>query len=345
MTPREAAGPSVSVIVPVHNAASTIGATLGSLFAQTLDRLEVIAVDDASRDGSAQVLAGLASREARLKVVSLDQNIGVHEARAAGLRRAQAPWIGFLDADDFARPAMFETLLTVAERQAVDVVVCGSDRVTPDRRRLGTKTSFSAARRFDDGLFHRFCRLEFGNGSLCNKLYRAGLVCRWGERSFPWRQDTNEDTLVNLGVFFDARTAFVLPEVLHEYTFNPASATSTADNHKAFTLLFRAYAIAIDRFADAGDEALASITALYRRQIDYDCYRLPDGPVPAPHAAALAQAVAVLAERCPAALALLAARMPRAEESPDAPGAGRDPGRLLGQLKSRLLGQRSAGRS
>lgn len=332
--------PSVSVIVPVHNAAATIEATLASLFTQALDRIEVIAVDDASQDASAQILQGIAHREPRLKVMRLTQNVGVHEARAAGLRIAGAQWIGFLDADDFARPQMYSTLVEAAERQDVDIVVCGSARVTQDRKPLGLKTSFSSICRFDADLFDRYCRLEFGNGSLCNKLYRAAIIRRWGARSFRWRQDANEDTLVNLGVFFDARSACVLPQALHEYTFNPKSATSSADNYKAFTLLLRAYAIAIDQFADAGAGALASITTLYRRQIDYDCYHLPDGTLPPEHLGAVAEAIALLGQRNPAALALLAARMQRPIGSAQAPGATTRLGRLRGKVRSVLQGRR-----
>jgi glycosyltransferase involved in cell wall biosynthesis len=303
------ASPAVSVIVPVHNAAATIEATLASLFTQTLDNLEVVAVDDASRDASAEVLNRIAAREPRLKVLRLERNVGVHEARVAGLRAAQAPWIGFVDADDFARPQMYASLLDAADEYGVDVVVCGADRVTQARQRLGSKTSFAATRRIDDALLQRYCRLEFGNGSLCNKLYRATLIQRWGLRSFRWRQDMNEDTLVNLAVFFDARSVCLLPLALYEYTFNPTSATSSADHHRAFTLLLRAYALAIDQFADEGSDVLESIIALYRRQIDYDCYRLPDGAWPPQHDAALHEAVALLAHRYPPALALLAARL------------------------------------
>lgn len=340
MTSRTVFDPAVSVIVPVHNAAATIDATLASLFAQTLERIEIIAVDDASRDESAQILQRIAEREPRLKVLRLDQNGGVHEARAAGLRMAGAQWIGFVDADDFARPQMYATVFEAAVREGVDVVVCSTDRVTQDRKTLGPHTSFRSTGRFDDHLFDRYCRLDFGNGSLCNKIYRADNIRRWGARSFRWRQDANEDTLVNLGVFSDARSVCVLPQALYEYVFNPRSATSSSDNYKAFTLLLRAYAIAIDQFADAGAGALTSITSLYRRQIDYGCYQLPDGALPPEHMGAVAEAITLLGQRHPAALALLAARMQQPMGSGDAQGATTRFGHLLGKVMSILQGRR-----
>ena len=95
--------PEISVIVPVYNAAATLAATIASALAQTGVRCEVIAIDDGSRDDSAERLAALAAQDPRLRVVRC-ANGGVSAARNLGAELARAPLVAFLDADDLWAP-------------------------------------------------------------------------------------------------------------------------------------------------------------------------------------------------------------------------------------------------
>ncbi len=102
--PAPAVPVSVSVIVPAFNCAATIGATLCSARAQTIADIELIVVDDGSRDPTQRILEELQSREPRLRVIS-QANAGVSAARNAGVRAARADVIAFLDSDDVWAPA------------------------------------------------------------------------------------------------------------------------------------------------------------------------------------------------------------------------------------------------
>src|SRR3712207_6210034 len=77
----------ISVVVPAHNAARTVGRTLASAFAQTYPNVEVIVVDDGSTDSTAAVAAG--ARDSRLKLVRRPANAGVAAARNLGLAHAR----------------------------------------------------------------------------------------------------------------------------------------------------------------------------------------------------------------------------------------------------------------
>src|SRR5690554_2042448 len=135
--------PKVSVIVPVFNAGEKLVPSIESLLNQTLKDIEIIIVNDASTDNSGSVIDQLAKESTNIVPVHFSVNKGVHEARLAGLKRSTAPWIGFLDADDFARPNMFATLLSAAVDNDVDIVVCGSDRVTrSEERRVGKECRY-----------------------------------------------------------------------------------------------------------------------------------------------------------------------------------------------------------
>jgi glycosyltransferase involved in cell wall biosynthesis len=93
----------ISVVMPVHNGASTVAAAIDSLLRQTESAWELVAVDDGSTDGSGALLQACARRDQRIRVVRTERR-GVVAALNAGLSGATAPLIGRLDADDVCLP-------------------------------------------------------------------------------------------------------------------------------------------------------------------------------------------------------------------------------------------------
>src|SRR5688500_1983375 len=100
----------VSVILPCYNAQASVRRAVASVAAQSLRPAEVIAVDDASTDGTRETLAKLQGEcePGWLKVVRLERNGGPASARNAGWNLASARWIAFLDADDTWHPRKLE---------------------------------------------------------------------------------------------------------------------------------------------------------------------------------------------------------------------------------------------
>ena len=96
--------PLVSIIVPCYNAETFLGATLEAVIAQTFTDWECVVVDDASRDGSAAVLAQYAARDPRIRPVFQPVNGGAAAARNAGLGVIRGRYLAFLDADDYWLP-------------------------------------------------------------------------------------------------------------------------------------------------------------------------------------------------------------------------------------------------
>ena len=99
--PAGAAKPSISVIVPVYNAAGCLHRSLRSVLRQTLPDFELIAVDDCSTDGSADILREYRALDDRVRVFSTAQNGGPGAARNVGLGAARGRYVAFLDSDDF----------------------------------------------------------------------------------------------------------------------------------------------------------------------------------------------------------------------------------------------------
>jgi len=101
------AAPRLSVLLPTWNAAATVERALASILDEVDVRLEVLVIDDASTDGTADVVASVAERDARVVLIRLPANGGVSNARNHGLDVARGTWLAFLDAEEFASIARF----------------------------------------------------------------------------------------------------------------------------------------------------------------------------------------------------------------------------------------------
>ena len=123
--------PTISVIIPVHDAAPWLGACLDSVLGQTLRDIEAVCVDDGSTDGSATVLAERAQGDSRVKVLT-QANCGQGAARNRGLEIAQGEYVYFMDADDeLAEPDAFARLVEVMDREKLDML-CFDAETRPD---------------------------------------------------------------------------------------------------------------------------------------------------------------------------------------------------------------------
>ena len=101
--------PKISVIVPVYNVEKYLDNCINSIVNQTYDNLEILLVDDGSKDNSGSLCDEWALRDNRIKVIH-KQNGGASSARNAGLDAATGEYIGFVDADDYIDIDMYEIM-------------------------------------------------------------------------------------------------------------------------------------------------------------------------------------------------------------------------------------------
>lgn len=91
----------VSIIIPNYNKEKYIGECIDSILGQSYHVLEVVIVDDCSKDRSVEVINTYVRRDNRVKVILLTENKGVSHARNVGIQAATGQYITFLDSDDF----------------------------------------------------------------------------------------------------------------------------------------------------------------------------------------------------------------------------------------------------
>ena len=102
------AQPKISVIIPAFKAQDTLHIALESLLRQTWANLEILVVDDASPDGTADVANEYAARDSRIRVFRMEVNGGPYAARNAGLARASGEFVTTHDSDDWSHPQKLE---------------------------------------------------------------------------------------------------------------------------------------------------------------------------------------------------------------------------------------------
>lgn len=125
----------VSVLMAVYNAEQYLCESLDSLLAQTMKSWEVICVDDGSTDRSWAILQQYASKDSRIRIVRLTQNMGQGHARNVGLAKATGSYVAFLDSDDWlAEDALEQIVACFHSDLAVDSVLFRLCYVYPDGR-------------------------------------------------------------------------------------------------------------------------------------------------------------------------------------------------------------------
>ena len=113
--------PLVSVIVPIYNAEQYLTACVDALLAQTYTHIEILLVDDGSKDRSGILCDEYAQRDSRVRVLHL-QNGGVSRARNHALEVMKGEWVCFADADDEVTPYYVEHFVDAME-EGIDVII------------------------------------------------------------------------------------------------------------------------------------------------------------------------------------------------------------------------------
>lgn len=117
----------ISVIVPVYQVEEYLDECVQSLLAQTYDHLEILLIDDGSRDGCPRMCDGYAERDPRVRAVH-QENRGLSGARNTGLRLAEGEYIAFVDADDLVSPFYIEYLYRLIRTYGAQMAACGYGR-------------------------------------------------------------------------------------------------------------------------------------------------------------------------------------------------------------------------
>lgn len=210
----------VSVIIPAYNIEDYIGRCLDSIISQTYKNLEIIVVDDGSRDHTGEILDNYAKKDRRIKVIH-KENGGVSSARNKGIEAAEGDYIGFIDGDDLIESEMYKTLVDLLEEENADIAHCGYQMVFPDRIDYYHNTGKKKIQTTEEGLKDLLSG-EMIEPGLVNKLYKKELIknCRLDETV-----KINEDLLMNYQLFKLSQKSVYYDITPYSYMIRSSSAT------------------------------------------------------------------------------------------------------------------------
>jgi glycosyltransferase involved in cell wall biosynthesis len=132
--------PAISVVMPAFNTRRFAARAIDSILDQTCADFEFIIVDDASTDGSAEMFRDYAARDARVRVLRNDANLGFVRSRNRGIEAARAALIANMDSDDIALPSRLDRQRALMAARP-EVGVCGGDviLIDEDDREMGVR--------------------------------------------------------------------------------------------------------------------------------------------------------------------------------------------------------------
>ncbi len=222
--------PLISIIVPVYNTAVYLPACLDSLLQQTYTDLEIILVNDGSKDESGAICDEYAAKDSRIKVMH-KENGGVSKARNDALKLATGQYIGFVDSDDTIHPQMFEKLYCNLLENDADISICDFAMVYPDKRIHGNPDGLRLKFHADDAIKTILVGKYF-QGHLCNKLFKASVL-----QDIFFDEDiyVYEDMLVVIKALLNSSAVFFDSTPYYNYYMRENSAFHTAFTYKRYS--------------------------------------------------------------------------------------------------------------
>lgn len=219
----------ISIIVPAYNADRYIKGTIKSIIAQTYRNIEIICVDDGSKDNTYNTLNDLSAFDERIRLFK-KKNEGVTKARKFGFEQAKGEYIGFVDSDDIIEPTMFEQLFKNIKHFNADISHCGHDIVWLDGRQ---KSCYGTARLAQQDKISGIKSLISGSfePGLWNKLYKHTLLhSLFHSDAMDYSIKINEDLLMNYYLFKEAEITVFYDVCLYHYIKREGSASSSGWN-------------------------------------------------------------------------------------------------------------------
>lgn len=241
-------GELISVIVPVYNAEKYIKKCIESIISQTYQNMELILINDGSKDLSLQICEEFAKKDQRIKVYDR-ANGGASAARNTGLTKARGDYIVFVDSDDFVTSKYLENLYLAAKIGNYDIVQCDFEEVN------NTKLSINNV------IFDKMHVQEISKKQALNdRVYKVTI---WGKiyssflfDDFKFREGEIYEDDASYYIFVDkAKKIAILNETLYYYYMSENSVMRNDKKDKS-TAFIGIYEDRIRYFRDRNNQDL-----------------------------------------------------------------------------------------
>lgn len=212
----------VSVIIPIYNSGKYLRSCVESLMSQTLQEVEYIFVNDASTDNSLSILENILKQHPNrhTRIIRLDKNGGIANARNIGLSNAVGEYITHCDSDDWIEPETYEKLYLLASDNKADIAACNfvkeyEDKVVYHSQHYSSNIQENIKRLLNGEIFP----------SLWSSIIKRELIF-YHKIIFPYNLNMGEDLIFNVKSYFYANKIVYTDIPYYHYRHNGNSASS-----------------------------------------------------------------------------------------------------------------------
>ena len=219
----------VSVIVPVYNVEKYLRQCLDSLVNQTLKEIEIICINDGTKDNSVEIINEYVKKYSNIILIN-QENQGLGMARNNAMKHAKGDYIAFVDSDDWVDTDMYEVLYNKAIETDADIVECDYRMVFENSTKIKNRTLFGSLHTWKKfpiacgKIFDwKYVKTQVFNGLRCmvwNRLYKRSLIFN-NNLTFP--KGKGEDYPFSLDAVLSAKSIVHCGKILYNYRIREAS--------------------------------------------------------------------------------------------------------------------------
>ena len=218
----------LSIIVPVYGVEKYIDKCLNSLVKQSLKEIEIIVVNDGTKDNSQKIIDKYVKKYPDKIKSYIKENGGQGSARNYGLKKATGEYIGYVDSDDFVEKDMYKKLYNKAKKNNYDIVVCGNYNVSEDYQ---NKNIDAFINNYNTDLENIF----FGKMAVWNKIYKRDILIK---NKLEFKEKVwYEDLAFTLKAIMNSNTFAFIDEPLYDYLIREGSTMNNSNVQRNLEIL------------------------------------------------------------------------------------------------------------
>lgn len=253
----------ISVIVPAYNAEKSLNRSLDSIILQTYKNLDIIIIDDGSKDDTGKIADIYAQNDNRVRVFHVD-NGGEAKSRNLGIAESKGEFIAFCDADDYMHPDMLECMYNSIKRDNSDIAVCSFNCVD------------------EDGNVLHWFKPQFKSGCISSTDAQKEFLLSINIEGFAWNKLIRKQLFIDNNIKYDEGRVSYCDMVAAYRLMQSASSVSMVDKkvydyyqlstsciHTPDTRKFMDYILVLDQINE-----LATQSGLYEEGNIYQTYRI-----------------------------------------------------------------------
>lgn len=218
----------VSIIIPIYNAEDNISKCIESILNQTYSNIEVLCINDGSKDNSKEILEEYQKKDKRIIIINKN-NSGVSDTRNLGIDKAKGDYIMFIDADDYIEKNYIKEMINVANKYECDHVISGYTEVNNNQKK--EKTIYRDKEETFDITYPK----EFNNAlktfefNPCWKQLVSRKLLLKNKIKFNKEIKYGEDMLFSLECYVKSKRTMYLKNFGYYYTINETSVMRKKD--------------------------------------------------------------------------------------------------------------------